>query len=142
VPYQQQLQPADCADRLRKLRLPFDNMAADKQSAPLKRGTSVCTVELRQLPYAEGVGYGEFRPHLDGLSADERACERSVRFVPYQQQLQPADCADGMRNVRLPHDDVAADKQSGALDGRAGICADELLELPHDEGVGCSFVRS
>jgi hypothetical protein len=47
-----------------------------------------------------------------------------------------------LRKLRLPSDHLAADEQSGALLSRIRLCGSELFDLPHNKGLGRSFVRS
>jgi hypothetical protein len=60
--------------------------------------------------------------------------------MPHQQQLRLDDCTDGLRELRLPLDEMAADHNSGTLGVGAGFCGDKLRELPYDEGLGRRFV--
>jgi hypothetical protein len=96
---------------------------------------------LRQLPYDQGLGRGKLRSHLNRISAYERARQCPLRVLPHQQQLQLDDRADGLRELRLPFDEMAADDNPRTLDIGDGFCGDELRELPYDQGVGLGVVR-
>ena len=50
LPYQQQLHADDCTDRLRQLRMPFDDLAADQQSDTRVSGSALCRSELHDMP--------------------------------------------------------------------------------------------
>lgn len=50
LPHQQQLQPNDSANGLRKLGMPPDEVAADKQPSALVRRAGLCSGELLGVP--------------------------------------------------------------------------------------------
>lgn len=45
-----------------------------------------------------------------------------------------------MRDFGMPRDDVATDEQSGSFDLGSGLRTGQLLELPHNQGLGRGFV--
>jgi hypothetical protein len=63
-----------------------------------------------------------------------------LRGLPHQQQLQPANCADGLRDIGMPLNDVAANDDAGALDVWPEFRDGKLRKLPYDRGMGRRFV--
>lgn len=80
------------------------------------------------------------RPQHNGLPADEWPRECGLLGLPHQQQLQPADCADGLRDIGMPLNDVAANDDAGALDVWPQLRCGKLRKLSYDGGMGFRFV--
>ena len=86
------------------------------------------------------MGHGKFRSQLYRLPSDFWPRQCSLRLLPRKQQLQSTNCSDGMRDFGMPRDDVATDEQSGSFDLGSGLRTGQLLELPHNQGLGRGFV--
>src|SRR6267143_495050 len=65
------------------------------------------------MPQHDFLDHGDLRSQHDGLPADQRARQRALRFLPCQQQLHFDDCADGVRELRMPFDEMATDDDPG-----------------------------
>jgi hypothetical protein len=121
--------------------MPLNDLAENKQPGAFGGGAGFCRGKLRELPYHQGLGLGEFRSHLHGIPADEWPRECALRFLPHEQQLQFDDRADGLRKLGMPFDEMAADHNSRTLDVRFVFCSHELRELPYHERLGLRFFR-
>jgi len=92
VPHQQQLHFGDRADRLWKLRLSFDDLAANEYSSPLHIRIGIRRGELFHLPHdnrldRSGVRSQCYRVCLDGHA--HVAVADALRLLPCEQQLHP-----------------------------------------------------
>jgi hypothetical protein len=120
--------------------MPLDDLAEDEQSGAFGGRRGFCGGELRELPYDKRLELRDFRSQFNGIPIDVWPLDWALRCLPHQQQLQSSDCADGLRELRMPFDEMAADHYPGTLDVGAGFCRYELLEMPYDQGLGLRFV--
>ena len=97
---------------------------------------------LRFVPLLRQLAGSEIRPQRDRVSAHQWARQRALRLMPYQQQLQSANCLNRLWQRAVPSDDLAENEQSGARDGGSGLRRGQLRPLPHNERMGRSIVRS
>ena len=86
------------------------------------------------------VGRREIRSQHNGIPTNQQAHYGSMQPMPHQRKLFAEHRADRLRKFGLPFDDVAADEQSRALNGGPGVRGGKLLDMPHNGGLGCSFV--
>lgn len=136
LPYQQQLQPCDCADGLRQLRLPLDDMAADEQSSAPIGGGTFRGGQLLYMPQHDLVDYCDVRSQCDGFPADKLTStgaggeSRGLHGLPHQQQLHFNHNAYRLWKLAMPLDDLAADQQPSTPERWSTLCGDELLDMP------------
>lgn len=90
LPYQQQLFFDDRAYRLRELRVPFNDLAADQRSSALRGWICIRGSELFHLPHDSELDDSNVRSQHGGIYLDGNAClseSDAVYFLPCKQQL-------------------------------------------------------
>lgn len=97
---------------------------------------------LRFVSLLRQLAGSKIRPQRDGVSAHQWARQRALRLMPYQQQLQSANCLNRLWQRAVPPDDLAENEQSGARDSGSGLCRGQLRPLPHHKRMGRGIVRS
>jgi hypothetical protein len=96
----------------------------------------VPNIAVLELPRHDELCGFDVQPHDYRLPVDQLAPIGAgrqgdgLRAVPHQQQLHAEHSADGLRELRMPLDDMATDEQSNALDGGLSVCDGELLDVP------------
>jgi len=122
--------------------MPFDDLATDHKSHPSIGRCGICTCELLDVPHDGQLDDSNVRPQHHGIPAHQWARQRGLQFVPHQQQLFFDDRSDGLRELAMPFDDLAANQYTGPLDFRSRFCGGELCYLPHDIRLDYGSVQS
>lgn len=82
-------------------------------------------------PHYDLVG-GSLQPQRIWFRADQRPRERGMRFVPHRRQLFLADRGDGLRELTVPFDNLAANQCAAARGDAKLVSNSKLFHLPHD----------
>ena len=96
---------------------------------------------LRFVSLLRQLAGSEIRSQRDRVPAHQWARQRALPLMPYQQQLQSANCLNRLWQRAVPPDNLAENEQSGARDSGSGLCRGQLRPLPHHKRMGRSIVR-